>query len=181
MGLGQEHTLTLSHLTFQLYKFVGLIFANVACVQSPSLSTALRGRKQSRSSAMTSLHALWISTWVIGRAIGLAGSVAGNTSGQNFTTSDFRENPKDSQQANPLWKVQTLIDELNEQASCMWLPGKFVAIDEQTIGFQGASGLNVRITYKREGDGFQCEAICDRGYTYAFWFRCAKPPEVPVG
>ena len=83
-------------------------------------------------------------------------------------------------EANPLWKVQTLIDKLNEQASRMWLPGKFVAINEQTIGFQGALGLKVRITYKREGDGFQCEAICDRGYTYAFWFRCAKPPEVPV-
>ncbi len=53
-----------------------------------------------------------------------------------FTLSDFHENPKKSQQANPLWKVQTLIDELNEQASCMWVPGKFVAIDEQTIGFR---------------------------------------------
>jgi hypothetical protein len=36
-----------------------------------------------------------------------------------------------------------------------------------------------QITYKREGDGFQCEAICDHGYMYAFWFQCAKPPEVP--
>ncbi len=87
-----------------------------------------------------------------------------------FTLSDFRENPKESQRANPLWKVQTLIDELNEQASCMWVPGKFIAIDEQMIGFQGSSGLKVRITYKREGDGFQCNAICNRGYTYSFWF-----------
>ena len=91
-----------------------------------------------------------------------------------FTLSDFRENPKDSQRTNLLWKVQTLLDELNAQASRMWVPGKFLAVDEQTIGFQGASGFKVRITYKREGDGFQCEAICDHGYTYAFWFRCAK-------
>jgi hypothetical protein len=62
----------------------------------------------------------------------------------------------------------------------MWVPGKFVAIDEQTIGFQGLSGLKVRITYKREGDGFQCNAICDRGYTYSFWFRCAKPLNLPA-
>ncbi len=97
-----------------------------------------------------------------------------------FTLSDFHENPKESQRANPLWKVQTLIDELNEQASRMWVPGKFVAIDEQTIGFQGSSGLKVRITYKREGDGFQYDAVCDRGYTYSFWFRCAKPPNLPA-
>ncbi len=84
--------------------------------------------------------------------------------------SGFRENPKESQRVSPQWKVQTLIDELNKQASRMWVPGKFVAIDEQTIGFQGLPGLMVRITYKREGDGFQCDAICDRDYTYSFWF-----------
>ena len=67
-----------------------------------------------------------------------------------FTLCDFRDNPKESQQANPLWKVQTII---NEQARRMWLPGKFVAIDEQTIGFQGASGLKLRISYKREARG----------------------------
>jgi hypothetical protein len=87
-----------------------------------------------------------------------------------FTLSDFPKNPKESQGENPLWKVQTLIDEMDEQASRMWVPGNFVAIDEQTISFQGSSGLKVRITYKREGDGFQCDAVCDHGYTYSFWF-----------
>jgi hypothetical protein len=56
-----------------------------------------------------------------------------------FTLSDFCENPKDSQQANLLWKVQTLLDELNVQASSMWVPGKFLAIDEQTIRAHRAS------------------------------------------
>jgi hypothetical protein len=87
-----------------------------------------------------------------------------------FTLLDFRDNLKKSQQANLLWKVQTLLDKLNEQLSPMWLPGKFVAINEQTIGFQGSSGLKIRISYKREGNGFQCNAICNCGYTFYFWF-----------
>ena len=36
----------------------------------------------------------------------------------------------------------------------------------------------MRITYKREGDGFQCDAICDNGYTFSFWFRHGNPPKV---
>jgi hypothetical protein len=96
-----------------------------------------------------------------------------------FSMADYRDNPKQKQQENPLWKVQELLDELNKQAKDMWLPGKWVAIDEQTIGFQGASSMKLRISYKREGDGFQCDAVCDRGYTYSFWFRCGKPPVLP--
>jgi len=44
---------------------------------------------------------------------------------------------------NPLWKVQELLDELNKQAKDMWVLGKWVAIDEQTLGFQGASGMKL--------------------------------------
>jgi hypothetical protein len=60
----------------------------------------------------------------------------------------------------------------------MWVPGKWVAINEQTLGFQGTSGMKLRISYKREGDGFQCDAICDGGYTYSFHFRHGPPPNV---
>ncbi len=87
---------------------------------------------------------------------------------QCFTLSDFRDNQKESQQANLLWKVQTLLDKLNQQASRMWLPGKFVDINEQTIGFQGSLGLKIRILYKRKGNGFQCNTICNCGYTFSF-------------
>jgi hypothetical protein len=69
-----------------------------------------------------------------------------------------------------------LIDKLNKQAKDMRIPGKWVAIDEQTIGFQGALSMKLCISYKREGDGFQCNAVCDRGYTYSFWFRHGPPP-----
>jgi hypothetical protein len=36
--------------------------------------------------------------------------------------------------------------------------------------------MKLPISYKREGDGFQCNALCDRGYTYSFWFRHGPPP-----
>jgi len=91
---------------------------------------------------------------------------------------DCRDSPKAQQRADPLWKVRVLIDHLNKQAKDMWVPGKSLAIDEQTIGFQGASGMKLRISYKRKGDGFQCDAVCDRGYTFSFWFRHGPPPDM---
>jgi hypothetical protein len=51
-----------------------------------------------------------------------------------------------------------------------------VAIDEQTIGFKGAHGLALRITYKQEGDGYQSDAICEDGYTFSFYFRHGDAP-----
>ena len=88
---------------------------------------------------------------------------------------DYHDSPKVKQKENPLWKVQALIYELNKQAKDMWVTGVFITINEQTSGFQGASGLKLRISYKREGDGFQCDAVCDLRYTYAFVFAMAMP------
>ena len=48
---------------------------------------------------------------------------------------NYRENPGEAQKKDALWKVWKLLTELNKQAKDMWLTGKFVAIDEQTIGF----------------------------------------------
>ena len=70
------------------------------------------------------------------------------------------------------------MDELNHQARKHWVQGKWVAIDEQTIGFKGRSGMKLRISYKREGDGFQCDAICDEGYTFSFFFRHGDAPKL---
>ena len=77
----------------------------------------------------------------------------------------------------PLWKVQKLLDWMNTISKDGWLLGKFISIDEQTIGFQGRHSDKLRITYKAEGDGFQCDAVCDEGFTYAFYFRNEPPPE----
>jgi hypothetical protein len=52
----------------------------------------------------------------------------------------------------------------------MWVPSIFVAIDEQTIGFQGQSGLKLQIS-------FQCDAVCDLGYTFSFYFYHGAPPD----
>ena len=94
-----------------------------------------------------------------------------------FTVADYCESPKEKHKSDPLWKVCELLDELNKQAKDMWVPGKWVAINKQTLGFQfqGALGMKLRISYKREGDGFQCNTVCDGGYTYSFYF-CHGPP-----
>ncbi len=50
-----------------------------------------------------------------------------------LTLSDYQKKPADKQCRNPMWKVQSLFDELNHHARQHWIPGKWVAIDEQTI------------------------------------------------
>jgi len=72
---------------------------------------------------------------------------------------DFQEDAKKETKKNPLWNVQHLLDKLNDNASMMWIPGKWLSIDEQTLGFQGRSGLKLQISYKKEGGGFQCDAV----------------------
>ena len=49
--------------------------------------------------------------------------------------------------------------------------------DEQTIGFKGKHKDILRITYKKEGDGFQCDSICSDGYTWSFYFRNVHAPK----
>ena len=53
----------------------------------------------------------------------------------------------------------------------MWIPGKWLAIDQQTLDFQGQYGFKLSISYKSEGDGFHCNAAFDNGYTFAFYFH----------
>jgi hypothetical protein len=95
-----------------------------------------------------------------------------------FTVADYRESSKEKQKSDPLWKVRELLDKLNKQATDMWVPGKWVAIDEQRLGFQGASGMKLHISYKGEGGGFQYDVVCDVGYTYSFHFCHGPPPNV---
>ena len=58
-----------------------------------------------------------------------------------------------------------------------WQLGLDISGDEQTIGFQGRHADKLRITYKAEGDGFQCDAICDAGYTWTFFFQNMPAPQ----
>ena len=77
----------------------------------------------------------------------------------------------------PLWKLKEFLDYMNTVCPEAWLLSEWISIDEQTIGFKGKHGDKLRISYKREGDGFQCDAICDDGFTYSFYFRNEPPPE----
>ncbi len=36
--------------------------------------------------------------------------------------------------------------------------------------------MKLHILYKQKGDGFQCNAVCDCGYTCSFWFCYGSPP-----
>ena len=48
------------------------------------------------------------------------------------------------------------------------------------LGFQGWSRIKLCILYKKEGDGFQCDAVCDDGYTFSFYFHHGDPPPLPA-
>ena len=86
---------------------------------------------------------------------------------------------KEERKKDPLWKLNAILDELRKNSQKCWIPGKWISIDEQTIGFKGAHGLALRITYKREGDGYQCDAVCEDGYTFSFYFRHGDAPKLP--
>jgi Transposase IS4 len=77
--------------------------------------------------------------------------------------------------ANPLFKVSMLIKWINYVGPQSVDLGESIAIDEQTIGFQGRHGDKLRISYKAEGDGFQADVICQEGFTYQSYF-CNEPP-----
>ena len=160
----------------EMYKMIGVLFAN-----------GLTPKPQFDFWFCTQEEEPLFGSNMISKALARKNLATGNTIKASrrwkhfrryFTMQDYRENPREQQRKNPLWKVQRLIDELNKQAKDMWVPGIFVAIDEQTIGFQGQSGRKLRISYKREGDGFQCDAICDSGYTFSFYFRHGDPPNL---
>ena len=75
--------------------------------------------------------------------------------------------------------MQTLLNELNYNGKRMWVTGKWVSIDEQTLGVKGKHGMKLHILYKREGDRFQCDAVCNMGYTFLFYFRHGNVPNLP--
>ena len=58
-----------------------------------------------------------------------------------------------------------------------WRLGRDILGDEQMIGFQGRHADKLCITYKTEGDGFQCDALADAGFTWTFYFCNQLAPE----
>ena len=77
----------------------------------------------------------------------------------------------------PNWKVKPLLDWMNYLNPTIWKLGPNFSIDEMTMGFQGMHQDKRRITYKNEGDGFQCNALCQDGFTYQFYMRNHPAPK----
>ena len=76
----------------------------------------------------------------------------------------------------PNWKVRPKITLMNYIYPCVWLLGESIYMDVTTILFQGMHKNKQWITYKTEGDGFQCDA-CDKSYTHQIYFRNHPSPE----
>ena len=85
--------------------------------------------------------------------------------------------PTPSRKTHPNWKVQKFFKWAMYISKKCVVIGKQISCDEQTIGFQGRHPDVLRISYKKEGDGFQCDAICADGYTYCFYFRNQVAPK----
>ena len=85
--------------------------------------------------------------------------------------------PASTRSSEPNWKLEPFLEWIKSVSQKAWKLGEKISVDEQTCGFQGWRPCKLRITYKNEGDGFQCDALCDNGYTFTFYFRHEPPPE----
>ena len=77
---------------------------------------------------------------------------------------------------SPNWKVDSFLKWIIKISTKAWRLSQKISVDEQTIGFQGRHVSKLRITYKNEGDGFQCDALCNDGYTFTFYFHHEPSP-----
>ena len=94
-----------------------------------------------------------------------------------FTVHDARLHPAMPQCKKPLFKVERLLNHINDQSMKYWETGINLSIDEMTMGFQGRHKDKLRITCKKIGDGFQADSLCDKGHCCQFGFRHDDQPE----
>lgn len=76
----------------------------------------------------------------------------------------------------PNWKVRSISKWLNFICPLIWALGVAFSVDEMTMCFKGHHQDKKRITYKAEGDGFQCDALCQNGFTYQVYIRNDPAP-----
>ena len=76
-----------------------------------------------------------------------------------------------SRKTHPNFKVDKYFCHLQVLFRYAWMSARDLSGDKQTIGFKGKRADKLRITYKKEGDGFQCDCICNERYT----FTCFLP------
>jgi hypothetical protein len=156
----------------EIYKFIGLLFANSVSPKPLVIYWFL-----STNFGNDPFAKLFDKVTLTGKVI--SGLRRWKQLRRFLACYDFQKYPKQSQKDDPLWKVASVLEHLRKNCQRCWVPGKFVSINEQTIGFKGKHGLALRISYKREGDGYQCGALCERGYTFSFYFRHGDAPPAP--
>ena len=78
--------------------------------------------------------------------------------------------PAPTRKERPTYKVDSFLKHLQQVSMKAWRLGQNISGDKQTIGFQGRHADKLQITYKAEGDGFQCHALADSGFTWTFFF-----------
>ena len=86
--------------------------------------------------------------------------------------------PTPPRNSHPNWKVAKFFCHAIKISKGCYLVGVNISIDEQSIGCQGRHPGILRIKYKAEGDGFQCDSLYSDGYTYAFYFQNQPPPKL---
>jgi hypothetical protein len=78
----------------------------------------------------------------------------------------------------PNFKIEPMLAHMLEVSINAWIFGHNASsVDEQSIGFQGHHIDKLRVTYKNEGGGFQCDALRQDGFTYSFFFRNHPAPK----
>jgi len=85
--------------------------------------------------------------------------------------------PVPPRKTHPNWKVQPLPKHAVMVSKAAIVLGKGLALDEETIVCKGRHPDILRITYKKEGGGFQCDALCSDGYTFSFYFHNQPAPK----
>ena len=71
--------------------------------------------------------------------------------------------PSLTRKEDPNYKINPLIKKLIHMSKKGMIMVKWISVDEQIISFKGRHVDKLRINYKKEDDGFHCNAICDNG------------------
>jgi hypothetical protein len=82
-----------------------------------------------------------------------------------------------SKKTHPNFKVDPFLAHIQSVSMEAWDMGRNISCNEQTIGFKGNHVAKQRICYKREGDGFLADTLCESGYTYTIYLRNMPPPK----
>ena len=77
--------------------------------------------------------------------------------------------PTPMRKSHPNWKIQVLLRHAIIVSKDAIFLGSSLSIDEETMGYKGRHPEILHINYKKEGDGFQCDALGYNGYTYTFF------------